>query len=275
VQIRLLGPFTALEQHASIVPTAGKPRQILALLALRANGVVPVPTLMEEIWGDRPPRSAPTTLQTYILQLRRLLSRAVADGAAGAKEVLSTRHGGYRLDIQPGEVDAMEFDRLRELGQAAYEAGDFWAASDLLGQALALWQGPALVDVKAGLVLEIEVLRLEEARLSALESRIGADLRLGRHAQVLSELAALVAQHTLHEGLHAQFMLAQYRSGRVWQALQTYQRLRGTLVSELGIEPTARVSRLYQAMLAADPALDLEPAAALYEGHGIPLRSAI
>ncbi|MFD4544501.1 BTAD domain-containing putative transcriptional regulator [Streptomyces bauhiniae] len=272
MQVKLLGPFVAQEHHGSIVPSAAKPRQILALLALRAGGIVTTATLMEEVWGDRPPRSAPTTLQTYILKLRRLLEQALTapddpllvgaaarPGAADqlhAKEVLVTRHGGYQLDIEPGTVDTQEFGRLQEIGQAAFTAGDFAAASTLLGQALALWRGPALVDVRTGLELEIEVLRLEEARMTALESRIAADLRLGRHGTVLSELAALSAQHPLHEGLHAQYMAAQYASGRVWQALQTYQRLRHTLDVELGIEPSAPVRRLYESMVAADVLLD-------------------
>ncbi|MFJ6564367.1 BTAD domain-containing putative transcriptional regulator [Streptomyces sp. NPDC091412] len=273
MQIKLLGPFIAQEHHGSIVPSAAKPRQVLALLALRAGGIVTAATLMEELWGDQPPRSGPTTLQTYILKLRRLLERALTpeDDAPGtfacggptgaarpqAKEVLVTRHGGYQLDVEPGMIDTQEFERLQELGQAAFAAGDLAAASTLLGQALALWRGPALVDVKTGLVLEMEVLWLEEARMTALESRIAADLRLGRHGQVLSELATLSAQHPLHEGLHAQFMAAQYASGRVWQALQTYQRLRTTLGAELGIEPSARVQRLYGSMLAADASLDV------------------
>ncbi len=258
MQIKLLGPFVAHEQQTSIVPNAAKPRQLLALLAAQANQVVTVPTLMEEIWGEDLPRSATTTLQTYILQLRRRLGAALgADLRSTPKEVLGTRHGGYLLDVQPGEVDTTEFERLRSVGQTALAAGDDAAASQMLGRALALWRGPALVDVQVGRVLEIEVLRLEEARLGALEGRITADLRLGRHAELLSELTVLSARHPMHEGLHAQFMLAQYRSGRAWQALQTYQRLRGTLVAELGIEPSTRLRHLHGAVLAADPRLDL------------------
>ncbi|MEH0424303.1 AfsR/SARP family transcriptional regulator [Streptomyces sp. B21-083] len=273
MQIKLLGPFIAREHQGSIVPSAAKPRQILALLALRAGGIVTAATLMEELWGDQCPRSAPTTVQTYILKLRRLLEQALDLGQdvpytsavrrpAGAdrphaKEVLLTRNGGYQLDVEPGAIDVQEFERLQELGQAAFAAGDFAAASTLLGKALTLWRGPALVDVRTGLVLEIEVLRLEEARMTALESRIAADMGLGRYGRVLSELAALSAQHPLHEGLHAQFMAAQYASGRVWQALQTYRRLRATLGAELGIEPSARVRRLYESMLAADTSLDV------------------
>ncbi|MEU9132505.1 AfsR/SARP family transcriptional regulator [Kitasatospora sp. NPDC048540] len=258
MQINLLGPFVAQEQETSFAPSAAKPRQILALLALQANQVVTVPTLMEEIWGDQPPRSASTTLQTYILQLRRKLGTAFhAEQPQAAKEILVTRYGGYLLDVQPGEVDSSEFERLLALGRTALAAHDDLSASKLLGQALALWRGPALVDIQVGRVLEIEVLQLEEARLGALESRISADLRLGRHAILLSELTMLTAQRPMHEGLHAQLILAQYRSGRSWQALETYQRLRSTLVGELGIEPSARLQRLHAAVLAADTRLDL------------------
>lgn len=273
MQIKLLGPFIAQKGHHPLLPSAAKPRQVLALLAIRAGGVVTVPTLMEEIWGDRPPRSAPTTLQTYILKLRRLLERALAQGGdaphssvdhhtgrtapQGAKGVLVTRYGGYQLDVDPCTVDTQVFERLQSRGQKAFNDGDFATAATLLGQALALWRGPALVDVKTGPVLDMDVLRLEEARLAALESRITADLCLGRHGQVLSELAVLVAQHPLHEGLHAQFMTAQYASGRGWQAFETYRRLHTALRTELGIEPGSRIQELYASMLAggAPPAV--------------------
>nr|WP_202523793.1 AfsR/SARP family transcriptional regulator [Kitasatospora sp. SID7827] len=250
-----MGPFTAEHLGSPFVPSAAKPRQILALLALQANQVVTAQTLMEEIWGEAPPRSAATTLQTYILQLRRLLTQALGSPAA-AKDVLATRYGGYLLDVQPGEVDSSEFERLAALGRAALDQGDDESASLLLCRALDLWRGPVLVDVNIGPVLEIEVMRLEEARLSALEGRIGADLRLGRHAALLGELTVLSARHPMHEGLHAQLILAQYRSGRAWQALETYRRLRETLIRELGIEPSNRVQRLHNAVLAADPRLD-------------------
>ncbi|GAA0668371.1 hypothetical protein GCM10010193_20220 [Kitasatospora atroaurantiaca] len=256
MEIGLLGSLSAHEQETSVVPSAAKPRQVLALLALQAGRVVTVPTLIEELWGDHPPRSATTTLQTYVLQLRRRIAEALGDRpGCSAKDILTTHHGGYLLEVQPGNIDVHEFERQAGLGRAALHAGDDRTASLLLGQALALWRGPALVDVQIGRVLEIEALRLQEARLGALEGRIGADLRLGRHTDLLSELTVLSARHPMHEGLHAQFMIAQYRAGRAWQALETYRRLRGTLDAELGLEPSPRIQQLHQSILVADPRL--------------------
>ncbi|TDP96597.1 AfsR/SARP family transcriptional regulator [Labedaea rhizosphaerae] len=257
MDIKVLGPLEAHEGGKSIVPSAAKPRQILAVLALQASQVVTVPTLMEELWGPDLPRSASTTLQTYILQLRRLMTAGLAAAMTRkAKDVLVTRHGGYMLDVSEDEVDVHVYDRLSIAGRRALEAGDYESASRLLGSSLDLWRGQALVDVQVGSRLEIDVIRLEESRLGVLESRIDADLRLGRHHMLLSELAVLTARHPMHESLCAQFMIALYRSGRQWRALDMYQRLRDTLVSELGVEPSARLKHLQGAILNSDALLD-------------------
>ncbi|MFJ9694871.1 BTAD domain-containing putative transcriptional regulator [Kitasatospora sp. NPDC101183] len=258
MEIKVLGPLTASEHGVSIVPSAAKPRQILALLALQSDRVVTVPTLMEEIWGIDVPRSAATTLQTYILQLRRKIAAALGSTPdCQAKDVLITQHGGYLLRVQPGQTDVLEFEQLTASGRAAYDAGDYLAASELLGGALALWQGPALVDVKVGPVLELEVLRMDEDRMATLERRIDADLRLGRHIEVIPELRVLTARHPMHETFCAQLMLAAHRSDGAWRALEAYQRLRSTLVDELGLEPSPKLQRLHRAVLQGDPALDL------------------
>ncbi|MER5603903.1 AfsR/SARP family transcriptional regulator [Streptomyces sp. NPDC002265] len=250
MEIRLLGAMTARERCGSFAPTAAKPRQVLALLALQAGQVVPVLSLIEELWGDHPPRSAMTTLQTYVLHLRRGIDRALGRRQTqSAKEILETVHGGYQLNAQPGEVDVHEHEHLMVAGRAAAQAGDDESASRLMGRALQLWRGPALVDVEAGPLLDIELLRLNEARLGAVECRVAAELRLGRHAEVLGELTVLTARYPLHERLHEQLMTALYRAGRVWQALETYQKLRTTLDHELGLEPSERLRRLHQALL--------------------------
>ncbi|MCY0947885.1 AfsR/SARP family transcriptional regulator, partial [Streptomyces antarcticus] len=196
MRIRVLGPLSAEVNGGSIVPTAGKPRQVLSLLALYPGRVMPVPTLMEEIWGTQPPQSALTTLQTYILQLRRRLGTAMGpDAPGGAKEVLATRHGGYLLQITEDSVDVHDYERLVREGQAAFETGDSQVCADRLRAALDLWRGPALVDVRVGPILDIEVMRLRESRLVTVERRIDADLRLGRHSELLAELADLTARH--------------------------------------------------------------------------------
>ncbi|MEY9940767.1 BTAD domain-containing putative transcriptional regulator [Streptacidiphilus sp. MAP5-3] len=257
MEIGILGPLSAEAGGRSIVPSAGKPRQVLALLAVYANQVVPVPTLIEEIWGSNMPRSSLTTLQTYILQLRRLLAASLGELNPGAaKGILSTRHRGYLLEVQPGAVDVHEYDRMAAEGHAEFQAGDDAEAVRLYTRALELWRGPGLVDVPVGPVLEIELARLEESRLGVLECRVEAELRLGHHSEMLTELIELTARHPLNERLHAQCMTAFYRSGKQWRALEVYQLLRRRIVEELGIEPCSGLQRLHQAMLSADPALD-------------------
>ncbi|CAL9371296.1 AfsR/SARP family transcriptional regulator [Streptomyces cellulosae] len=257
MDIAVLGPLAVRQADVSIVPSAGKPRQVLALLALRAGSVVPVPTLMDEVWGDAIPRSANTTLQTYILQVRRRISEALGPSAeVSAKDLLTTCFGGYQLTAQAVRSDLAEFNALVTRGDALLAEGNARAASATLERALSLWRGPALVDVPLGRVLATEVLGMDEARIRAKEMRIEADLRLGRHAALLGELRMLVSEHPLHEKLRAQLMLALYRSGHAWRALEAYQQLRRTLVEELGVDPSPRLQRLHQAVLAGDPRLE-------------------
>ncbi|MEU0575377.1 AfsR/SARP family transcriptional regulator [Dermacoccus nishinomiyaensis] len=258
MKIKVLGALNAEVNGMSIVPTAGKPRQILALLALYPGRIVPVPTLMEEIWGTHLPQSSLTTLQTYILQLRRMLGTAMGPDVPGsAKDVLATRYGGYLLQIPGESVDVHAYERLVAEGRQAFEEGEDEYASVRLGEALALWEGPALVDVRVGPMLEIEVMRLEESRLVARERQIDAELRLGRHVELIARLTDLIARHPQHEGLHSQAMVALYRSGRQASALDVYRRLRQRLIDELGVEPSPQLQRMHQAMLAVDPHLDI------------------
>jgi DNA-binding SARP family transcriptional activator len=257
MEIKVLGPLEAQENGVSITPTASKPRQLLALLGLQAGHVVTVPMLIEELWGMAPPRSALTTLQTYVLQVRRRIEAALARSGGGrAKDVLVTRYGGYMLDVAPETVDVHAYERLASVGQRAFEIGDLESASRLLGSALDVWRGPVLVDVQIGMRLDMEVTRLQESKLGVLEARIDADIGLGRHKSLLSELSMLSAQHPMHENLCAQYMIALYRSGRQCRSLETYQVLRDTLIGELGLEPSARLRHLQQAMLRSDPSLD-------------------
>ncbi|MGH3685595.1 MAG: AfsR/SARP family transcriptional regulator [Pseudonocardiaceae bacterium] len=259
MEINVLGPLEVSEGGVSLVPSAGKPRQILALLALRGERVVQAPTLMEELWGDRIPRSAATTLQTYILQLRiKIAAAQPGEPRRSPKDLLATCFGGYLLKVGSARSDFQEFKTQAAAGATAHEAGDHHAAAAILDRALCLWRGPALVDVPTGRILEREVLGMEELRMRALEQRIDADLQLGRHATLLAELRVLVAEHPMHESFCAQLMLALYRVGNVWRALEAFRRLRATLVEELGIEPSARLRRLHQAILAEDPLLDLD-----------------
>ncbi len=255
ISVQLLGPFAASLGLRTVSPSAAKQCQILALLALNAGRVVTVSTLTEELWGDAPPRSSATTLQTYVLHLRNRLVEAGLGGRE-SREFLSTRHSGYLLEARSCETDVEEFERLARLGRPAAEAGDQRAASDLLGGALALWRGPALVDVPVGRVLELEAASLEAARLGVLERRIEADLALRRHGDLVGELTLLVAKNPMNENFCGLLMTALYRSGHVGRALEAFRRLRTVLSTELGLEPCPRLQQLHQALLSGDPALE-------------------
>ncbi|AKH85784.1 hypothetical protein AA958_30210 [Streptomyces sp. CNQ-509] len=254
MDIEVLGPLTVHLRGRLVLPTAPKPRKLLAMLALRADQVVPITVLIDELWGQNPPRSARTTMQTYVLQLRELIGEALELGGGdrgAAKDVLVTLPGGYRLETSGGSVDFREFDRRVAAGYRAFGAEDFHAAARLLRSALSLWTAPALADVQAGPYIRMEINRLEETRLGALDRRMEVDLRLGRHREVLSELTLLVNQHRTNESLHRQFMLALHRCGRPGEALSAYQRLRATLVEELGLEPSPQLQRLQRAIIAS------------------------
>lgn len=254
MDISVLGPLEARVNGKTFTPSAAKPRQILALLSLQVGQVVTVPALIEELWGINPPRSALTTLQTYIMQLRRRIAGGLVETAA-AKELLATRYGGYILDVEPDDVDACRYERMVTGGTKAMEDGDCERASQLLRTGLEMWRGQALVDVQIGPRLGLEVTRLEESRMAALETRIDADLRLGRHSSLLGELSMLSARYPTHENLCALYMIALCRAGRQWRALEIFKHLRQTLVDELGVEPSARLQHLRRAILNADPAL--------------------
>lgn len=243
MEISVLGSFAAEVDGRRVTPTAAKHRQLLAMLALHAGQVVSAGALIDELWDERPPRSAHGTLQTYVMQVRR----RIQDG------VLVTTFGGYRLDIDRGSLDASRFSRLAAQGLAAADAGDDNNAVRLLTAALAVWRGPALVDVPTGPVLAAEVARLEESRLGVFEARITAQLRGGRHHAVLGDLAVLSARHPMHENFCALHMAALSGAGRPDQALEAFRRLRTTMIDELGVEPSPRLQRLHRSILRAEP----------------------
>jgi SARP family transcriptional regulator, regulator of embCAB operon len=254
--IKLLGTFEAAINGVSIVPSAAKPRQLLAILALNVGHPLPVSTLISEIWGHGQPRTAVTTLHTYIGKLRKGLELAVRGDADRVKEVLATERIGYRLNMPSADVDTGRYEQSARAGRRAAEKGDYLTASQRLGDALAMWRGSALSDVPAGPHLTVEIVRLEETRLSDLDLRIESDLRLGQNRQLLGELAALCARFPMSENFYAKYILALYRSGQQWRALDAYQRLRTTMVEELGVDPSVGMRRLHQAVLRGDPLVE-------------------
>ncbi|MFL6136226.1 MAG: BTAD domain-containing putative transcriptional regulator [Frankiaceae bacterium] len=260
MEIEILGPLCIRESGVGVVPSAPKPRTMLALLACQADHVVSTEAVIEELWGEQVPRSAMVTVQTYVMQLRTHIAAALAlRGAApdAAKSILVTRGRGYLLASGGGPSDLVNHDRLAETGQAAAERGDLPEARRLLRAALALWRGPAIADVRLGRGLAAHALRLEEARLSLAVQALDVELRLGNHHHVLGELAMLTKRNPLHERLHELQMLALYRAGRREPALRLYGRLRATLDERLGLEPVSSVQRLHRAIVSLSPELDL------------------
>lgn len=257
MEIKVLGPLEAWQYGVSIAPTASKHRKVLSLLAMCSGELVTVSSLIEEVWGPDAPRTAMQTLHTYIMRLRQRIDEVLPAGdPPAAKELLITRPCGYTMNIAPEDVDAHHYRELADAGERALESGDHASASRLLDTALRCWRGPALVDVDVGPRLGVEVARLEQSRLSALESRIDADLQLGRHRQLLGELAGLTVRYPMHERLVGQYMTALHFSGQKSHALATFRNLRETLVNELGIEPSHQVRRIQGAILNADTNLN-------------------
>jgi DNA-binding SARP family transcriptional activator len=215
---------------------------------------VPADRLIEQLWSGNAPESAVNTLQGYVSRLRKVLD---ANGSDGGQPTIAFRAPGYVLTTPQEQIDARRFERHLGEAEARAATGDAAGAADSLREALALWRGAPLADFTYEEFAQTEIARLEELRLKAVEERIDADLACGRHASLIPELEALVAEHPLRERLRAQLMLALYRSGRQGEALAVYREARRVMQEELGIEPTRALSGLERAILKHDPALDL------------------
>jgi YVTN family beta-propeller protein len=246
MEFRILGPFEVSERGRPLEVGAGKQRAVLALLLLRAGEVVSTDHLIDALWAERPPASALNSVHIYVSQLRK----ALRNGR------LETRGRGYLLALEPEQLDLGRFERLLGEGRALLAGGESERAAQALRAALALWRGPPLSDFASEPFAHGEIARLDELRLAAFEERIEADLALGRHAELVPELEALVREHPLRERLRAQLMLALYRSGRQAEALDAYQQARRMLAEELGLEPGRTLQELEGAILRQDAQLD-------------------
>ena len=247
VEFRILGPLEVRAADGNAVPLPGaKPRAVLAMLLLHANRSVDAERIAQALWGEDAPAGAANTVQVHVSRLRK----ALGDGGA-----IVTTAAGYELRVQPGELDADRLAAGLEQGRAELGAGRFEAAAETLERALAEWRGPPLTDLGDAPFAERERARLEELRVAAAEELVEARLALGRHAEVVGQLDALIAEHPFRERPRAQRMLALYRCDRQADALQAYQDARKVLVEELGIEPGERLRELERAILAQDPAL--------------------
>ncbi len=252
MEFGLLGPLLVRRGDEVVAVPQAKQRTVLAALLLRPGQVVAADELIAALWSE-PPASARVTVQNYVRRLRRTLDDT-------DRSRIRTQPRGYLIQVDPEELDTARFEGLLGSARSAARAGRWDASAASARAALALWRGPPLADVESE-VLVREVPRLTEMRLQALEARIEADLHLGFHQEVAAELRGLSVAHPLREQLHAQLMLALYRSGRRPEALDAFRRARQVLVGQLAIEPGAGLRALYRQMLAGDPALTA-PAAA-------------
>jgi DNA-binding SARP family transcriptional activator len=250
---RILGPLEVSDETGPLLLGGQKQRAVLALLLLEPGRVVSTDRLLDALWGENPPRTATTSLQNFISQLRKTLG----------PEVLETKAPGYRLRIRPGELD---LDRFRVLVDSARGTSVAERAAKLR-HALALWRGPALADFTFEAFAQPHIAHLEELRLGTLEERVDADLATAAHGDLIGELEVLVEEYPMRERLRGQYMLALYRSGRQAEALQTYQEGRRFLVDQLGIEPSRDLQQLHGAILRQDAGLQAPGSAAPAEDH--------
>lgn len=234
MQIGMLGPFEVRTADGVLADVPGaRLRGLLIALALEPGRVVPKSALVDWIWGEQPPADAANALQRLVSRLRKVLPAGVVDGQTD----------GYRLKVDPDDVDAVRFERL--LGQTG---GD---ETRRLREALALWRGAAMQDV--GLqdsgAFDAAVTRLEGLRLTAMEDRFDAEIDLGHSAKLVTELTDLAAAHPLRERLVAALMRALAATGRDTEALLVYQRTREALADALGVDPSPELSAMHVALL--------------------------
>jgi predicted ATPase/DNA-binding SARP family transcriptional activator len=262
MEYRILGPLEIADDGRPLVLNARKQRALLLCLLTRANEVVSADALIDAVWGEQPPSSAAKLVQVYVSQLRRALGDTT----------IETVPPGYVIRIEPEQLDAARFERLLADGRQAMAASNPALAASLLRRGLALWRGRPLEDTDNAGFAMVAVGRLDELRLACLEERLDADLALGRHGEVLAELASLVTEHPLRERLRAQLMLALYRCGRQADALEAYQDGARVLRDELGLEPSTQLRDLEHAILNQAPSLDA-PSAEPAPASAIPVPS--
>jgi DNA-binding SARP family transcriptional activator len=231
MEFRILGPLEIVGEHGPIRLHRGQEQALLAFMLLHANELLPSERLIDELW-ERPPPTAAKILQNSVSQLRRALG----------DDRIETRAPGYVFHLRPDELDVDRFETLAREGRNE--------------EALALWRGPPLVELRDERFADDVRRQLEERRLAVLEDRIEADLDDGRHADLVSELERLVSTHPLRERLYAQLMVALYRSGRQAEALDVYRRAQRTLGEQLGLEPGPQLRRLERQILTQAPELE-------------------
>jgi DNA-binding SARP family transcriptional activator len=256
LKVGVLGPLSLVNGYGEVARLPPKPRVVFALMATDPDQVVSAESMVDELWPESPPRTAGTTVQTYVGQIRRLMGGLAGEPTSRiAERVIVTEGGGYRLATDMVHIDVVEYTRMSREGCAASSAGDHRRAATLFREALALWRGPALVNINTGMRLSAQVTRLSEARLLSFEYLYRAELDMGGYADLIGELSELVALHPLHEVFHEFLVLALYRGARRAEALGVLAVLQDRLREELGLGLSPRLRVLQEAVLHDDPDL--------------------
>lgn len=254
LRFEVLGPVTVTSQGRSLPIGGARQRTVLALLLLNSGRIVPVDTLVDAVWNDRPPATARTQIAIVIAALRKTFK---SHGAA--EDIIVTAHPGYVLRPDGHSVDVLEFTRLVKTAETAVQQARHAEAAGCYTQALALWRGPAFAGISSSLV-EDEAARLEGHRLNAYDDATAVQLELGNHHDLVPELTSVVREHPLRERTRHHLMLAQYRSGRRAEAMATFREARAQFIEELGMEPGPDLQGLHDAILRDDPSLAPAPA---------------
>jgi DNA-binding SARP family transcriptional activator len=206
--------------------------------------------IMDETWGENIPRRPAATLHVYISQLRKFLRRR------GRRESpIITRQHGYMLHLGSDEFDLRDYERLVKEGKRHAEEHRYEAAAEVFDEALSLWRGPALGDLRCGVIVSGFATWLEEARLECLEMMIDAQLSAGRHREIIGLLQVLTMEYPLRESFYRRLMIALYRSECQAEALKVYHQARESINGELGVEPCRALRELQRAILAEDDQL--------------------
>jgi basic membrane lipoprotein Med (substrate-binding protein (PBP1-ABC) superfamily)/DNA-binding SARP family transcriptional activator len=260
-RLRALAPVLAgvdTPSDAREIPLGGpKQRLVLALLLAEPNTTVSVERLIDGVWGETPPDSARHTLQSYVSELRKSLGETIERDTAG-----------YSARVDRDQLDALDFEARVSEARARLDHDPAGAVAEL-DAALALWRGRPFEDFPDQDALQGDAVRLEELRVVAIESALGARLALGDHSIVAVEIERVIRAHPYREELRALQMLALYRSGRQAEALRSFQVMRSALAEELGIDPSPRLRRLEEQILLQDPDLDPRQPAATSTVHAV------
>ncbi|WP_052850628.1 BTAD domain-containing putative transcriptional regulator [Streptomyces avicenniae] len=251
MRFQILGPLSITDGTETVVLQPSKPANLLAALLLRSGTIVSADHLQRMVWGDEQPATARASLQTCVLRLRRLFAKHAVLGTP-----IEAVPGGYRISADARSLDLVDFrERAR---RATRSDGGPEAELVALREALALWQGSLLANVRSELMHRDEVPRLREERLRIVERVCDLYLTLGHCGQALVELWSLTRAHPGHGRFREQLIEALYRTGRQTEALAEYRRFKGFLLESLGLDPSPGLRKLELAILRGD---DLGPAA--------------